>query len=110
MNDKLLRAFIEAQGYEIEEVNNITFGKTITAGDWGCSAATDKEFEFFPATGVMTQAVYREVIRTTDYKVTKKPDPDLIKALDRVVELMWAEYSHVEPEILTQFKKLGWQE
>ncbi len=47
MNDKLLRAFIEAQGYEIEEVKGEVFV--------GSYAGDDKY-----------------ITRTIDYKVTKK--------------------------------------
>lgn len=69
---KLLMAFIEASGFDVERTVDITCGKIIKAGFWGCSEATNNEFEFFPATNDMPEAEYREVIRTTDYKVTKK--------------------------------------
>lgn len=71
--DKLLRAFIEASGYETEGSIDISYGQVIKAGLWGVSAAANTEFKFFPATDEMPEAEYREVIRTTDYKVTKKP-------------------------------------
>ena len=72
--EKLLRAFIEASGYSIESELIVTFGESIKAGSWGVSAAAKGEYEFFPANDEMKEAEYREVIRTIDYKVTKKVD------------------------------------
>ena len=70
--EKLLRAFIEASGFDIERNVDISYGQTFKAGSWGSRAATSIEFKFFPATDEMPEAEYREVIRTTNYKVTKK--------------------------------------
>ena len=70
--DKLLRAFIEASGYEIEGSIDISYGQVIKAGLWGVSATANTEFKFFPATDEIPESEYREVIRNVDYKVTKK--------------------------------------
>jgi len=105
--DKLLRAFIEASEFEVERTVDITYGQIIKAGLWGCSAATNKEFDFFPATSDMPDAEYREVIRTTNYKLTKKDGRGLLQALERCIEIIDSDRSYVEPEILAAFKKAG---
>jgi len=55
---KLLRAFIQASGYEIEEVKTVT----------------KKKFSFLKALFTDRYNQQRD-ITTIDYKVTKKPDP-----------------------------------
>ncbi len=58
MNDKLLRAFIEASGYEIEEVVTTTTMVSASAG--------------IDLLGVYPGSVD---VTTTDYRVTKKVKP-----------------------------------
>ncbi len=110
--DKLLRAFIEAQGFEIEEVESIELSHTIPfMGQTEYDMLHSPTFAGYIISRVQTKddnhwELHHKVI---DYKVTKKVDDDLIRAMDRCVELMYAEYSHVEPEILAAFTKAGWK-
>jgi hypothetical protein len=43
----------------------------------------------------------------SNYKLTKRDDVDLVKAMDRAIELMYAEFSWVDPEILAAFEAAG---
>ena len=97
--DKLLRAFIEAQGYEI---------KRVRTGDEKCdcykSNPLSREYligcQRCQGTGV-SHGMF-------DYKVTKEDDLDLIKAIGKVVNILYAEFSYIEPDILLAFEKAGW--
>ena len=70
--EKKIDALINALGFDVETNITKTYGQTIPAGMYGRAAAANKEFAFFPATSYMPEALYKEVIRTTDYKLTKK--------------------------------------
>ena len=73
---KLLMALTEALGFDIEKTNDVSYGRTITAGQrssWhGNKSVADGEWQFFSATSEMPEAEYREIIRSVDYKLTKK--------------------------------------
>lgn len=73
--DKLLRALIDALGFEVDRVVSVSYGRTIQAGHYSVTANPNTEYEFFPATNQMPHAEYKEVIRSVDYKVTKKESP-----------------------------------
>lgn len=64
--EKLLRAFIEASGYEIEEVHTKTYGhpRSLTGAEKGFGGVT-VELEF------QGDGLYKEVTRNVDYKVIK---------------------------------------
>ena len=70
--EKKLDALIDALGFDVETTFNISYGTTIKAGSVNPYDIAKKEFKFFPATAGMKEAEYKEVIRTTDYKLTKK--------------------------------------
>jgi len=63
---KLLRAFIEASGFDIKEIDNATYGEVVPIGKMaiGCG---NKQWKYFP-----DESVYKEVLGVVDYKVTKK--------------------------------------
>jgi hypothetical protein len=86
--DRLLRAFIEASGYEIEETG-------------GISDARRKELE--DENMLFTLAVESEV----DYKVTKKENISLLGALEVLIEISYSDRGYVEPEVLRAFKDAG---
>ncbi len=91
--DKLLRVFIEASGYEIEEKEDI---KRFYKRDDIMENGEPKE-----------NAMPDSIIKTVDYKVTKKSEADLLKALSRAIDIIEGEFSCVEPEILAAFEKAG---
>jgi len=71
---KLLIAFIDAMGYEVKTINNKEYGRKLSSENYinpsfaqirsGCA------WEFI-------DGYYREIVRTVDYKVTKKVNGDV---------------------------------
>ena len=92
---KLLMALTEALGFDVEQTNDVSYGRTITAGErtsWhGTKSVADGEWQFFQATSEMPEAEYREIIRSVDYKLTKKQEqPKTVcnNLLDELSELV----------------------
>lgn len=92
--EKKLDALIEALGFDVETIN-----KTYING---------REVGDETPTGIIEFSPHDLIVHTTDYKLTKRVDLDLINAMDRCIELMLCEFSHVEPKILKAFKNAGW--
>ena len=95
--DKLLRAFIEASGYDVKEHQETRADEV--------SEVVGRALNGHEVDGKWY--VVREM-GDIDYKLTKKSDLDLIAAMGRAIDLMYAEFSCVEPDILTAFEKAGW--
>lgn len=80
--EKKLDALIDALGFDVEAVDGDVFQGVYSGRE-----------------------VYnKEVI---NYKLTKRDDVALVKAMDRAIELMYAEFSWVDPEILAAFELAG---
>ena len=76
MNDKLLRAFIEASGFEIEE-GDVTAGNLIDNRKSSAVYSTKEIKQLYPNKHVCTESFGGNWIVSepvTDYKVTKKPE------------------------------------
>ena len=66
---KLLRAFIEASGFDIKQTDNAAYGEVVPLGKMAISCG-NKQWKYFP-----DESFYKEVLYPVDYKVSKKHDP-----------------------------------
>ncbi len=97
--EKLLRAFIEASGYDIEEVA-VGFGTCDCFNSNPACRAFSRGCSKCHGTGI-AQGEY-------DYKVTKRDNKELIDSIEWAVDTIRSEFGCVDEEALAAFEKAGW--
>ena len=93
--EKKLDALIDALGFDVE------LSMTKKGRPYGSLASSPAGVEVYK----LDDDLYYEC--DSNYKLTKRADVELIKAMYRSIELMYGEFNHVEPAILKAFAKAG---